>query len=112
MSLGFHLYLALSSAIFVAAASMSKQYATTDKLAWFLVALCLYGIGNFLMIRVMREGGLGMAFAVSSVAQLILVNLIAWAFFGERLTGLQYAGLALGLVSIALIMFPASGRAG
>lgn len=111
MSLGFHLYLALSSFIFVAAASMSKQYATTDKLVWFLIALFLYGVGNYLMIRVMREGGLGMAFAVSSVAQLILVNVIAWAVFGERLTTVQYAGLALGLVSIALIMYPTSGKA-
>jgi drug/metabolite transporter (DMT)-like permease len=52
--------------------------------------------------------GLGAAVSVATIAQLILINVIAYAFFGERLAPAQLAGIALGLVSMGLILFPAA----
>ena len=110
MSLSFYLYLGTSMAIFLGAASASRAYVGNNYLPWFILSLFLYCVGNVVMLKIMRESGMGIAFAVSSIAQLILVNVIAFAVFGERLTGLQYTGLALGLVSIGLIVFPATGK--
>jgi small multidrug resistance pump len=110
MSLSFYLSLGTSMAIFLGAASASRAYIGNNDLSWLILSLFLYCVGNLVMLKIMRESGMGIAFAVSSIAQLILVNVIAFVVFGERLTALQYAGLALGLVSIGLIVFPASGR--
>jgi multidrug transporter EmrE-like cation transporter len=110
MSLSFYLSLGTSMAIFLGAASASRAYVGNDYWPYLVLSLFLYCVGNLVMLKIMRESGMGIAFAVSSIAQLILVNVIAFVVFGERLTALQYAGLALGLVSIGMIVFPASGK--
>ena len=73
-----------------------------------IIAMALYVIGNLMMIRIMREIGLGPAISVATIAQLILINVVAYAIFGERLAPLQVAGMALGVVSMTLILFPAA----
>ena len=88
-------FLAGAMAIFLAAASALRAYVSTGQV-WLIVAsLALYGAGNLLMVRLMREGGLGLAISASAIAQLLLVNLIAFAMFGERLSNTQMAGVAL-----------------
>ncbi|WEZ82803.1 hypothetical protein P6U16_17630 [Rhizobium sp. 32-5/1] len=42
---------------------------------------------------------------------MVLVNLIAFGFFGERLSLVQMAGVGLGIVSMGLMMLPISGKA-
>ena len=74
-------------------------------------ALALFCVGNFLMVRVMRENGLGLAIALSLIFQLIAITLMAFLWFGERPTGLQLAGLALGVVAITMIVWPQGGAA-
>ncbi len=106
----FYLNLMASTVIFLGAAAASRTYVGNNHLPWFILALALYCLGNYVMVRLMRESGMGIAFSVSAITQLILVNAIAIAFFGERMSNIQYAGLALGLVSIGLIVLPASGR--
>jgi small multidrug resistance pump len=107
----FLLWLGAAMATFLGAATVSRAYVDNGKL-WVLVAsLALYCIGNLMMVKLMREGGLGLAISASSVAQLLLVNIIAFFLFGERLTTQQSVGVALGVVSIALMLFPAKGGA-
>jgi len=94
--------------IFLIAASTSRVYATDGRVFIVIIAMMLYVIGNLMMIRIMREIGLGPAISVATIAQLILINVVAYAFFGERLAPLQVAGMALGVVSMTLILFPAA----
>ena len=72
--------------------------------------MTLYIIGNLMMIPIMRAAGLGVALSISTIAQLILANVVAFTFFHERPAPLQMVGLALGLVSMALIMLPTGER--
>lgn len=95
--------------IFLVAASTSRIYATDGRFFIVVIAMVLYVIGNLMMIRIMREVGLGVAISVATIAQLILINVVAYAFFGERLAPLQLGGIALGVVSMALILLPAQG---
>jgi len=105
----FLLWLGAAMATFLGAATVSRAYVDNGKL-WVLVAsLALYCIGNLMMVKLMREGGLGLAISASSVAQLLIINIIAFFLFGERLTTQQSVGVALGVVSIALMLFPAKG---
>ena len=102
-------YLAGSTAVFMAANATLKTYAQKGG-PWVLVgALALFCLGNYLMVRVMRENGLGLAIALSLIFQLIAITAMAFFYFGERPSPLQAAGLALGVVAITMIVWPQGG---
>jgi small multidrug resistance pump len=111
MKFGFLLWLSISAVIFVSAATASRLYVTTSNWLWVALSLSLYIVGNLIMIRLMREGGLGLAISISAIAQLILANIIAFGFFHERLSPIQMGGVALGLVAVVLMLWPASASA-
>ena len=111
MKLGFILWLALSAIIFVSAATASRLYVTSTNVVWVLLSLSLYIVGNLIMIRLMREGGLGLAVSISAIAQLILVNVIAFGFFQEKLSPVQMGGVVVGLLAMVLMMWPSKGVA-
>ena len=100
----------LAAVIFVGAAACAKLYVIEP--AWLRLAgaLALYTAGNLVVIRVLRDVGLGLAMSLSTVVQLIVVNLLAVAVFRERLTGSQFAGVALGVAAVVLMMLPARGQ--
>ena len=96
--------LVVASAIFLAAATTAKHYALAPSLLRMAVTLGLYTMGNLIMLRLVRDHGLGVSMSVSAVLQLVAINLVAFAFFGERLMTVQAIGIALGLASLVLIL--------
>lgn len=109
MSGGGLLWLGAAMAAFVAANSVLRTYAHSGVAMTLAGALGLFLVGNLIMVRVMREGGLALAVAISSVVQLVLLALIGVLWFGEKLTPVQMAGVVLGIVSVALIAWPQGG---
>lgn len=104
MTLSSALLLATSTAVFVSAASSAKAWAlSANSTAWLALTLALYTLGNLIMLRLIRDVGMGVALSLSAVIQLVAVNLVAMAFFGERLTGLQSTGIVLAIIAVALI---------
>jgi small multidrug resistance pump len=104
-------WLAASTVVFVAANGILKTYAVQGGWLTLAFALGLFCVGNTLMVQVMRQSGLGLAIAVSGVFQLLAITLLAVVVFGERPTGLQLAGMLLGVVAVALIAWPTGGKA-
>lgn len=102
-------YLAASTGVFMVANSLLKTYAAKGGAFFLILALACFCLGNFLMVKVMRENGLGLALALSLVFQLVAITVIAFVFFGERPSGLQVAGVVLGIVSISMIAWPQGG---
>lgn len=103
MSLSGLVQLGLSTVIFVLAATAAKGWTLTPS-AWRLVlVLGLYTAGNLIMLRLIREFGMGIALSLSAVIQLVAVNLVAILWFGEKINGLQGLGIAAAIVAIALI---------
>jgi small multidrug resistance pump len=110
MSGSLVLWLAGAMAVFITANSVLRAYVANAQVWVLLAALILFSIGNLMMVRLMRESGLAVAISVSSVVQLVLIGLVAWFVFGERPTGLQIAGMALGVVAVAMIAWPAGAK--
>ena len=103
MSGVIYAYLAASTAVFMGANALLKTYAN-GAAAWVLAAaLALFCLGNFIMVWVMRSGGLGVAISLSAIFQLLAITAMAVLVFGERPTLMQGAGMALGVVAVALI---------
>lgn len=95
--------LALSTLIFLGAASVAKSWALAPSGLKMLATLALYSLGNLIMLRLVREFGMGIAFSLSAVIQLIAVNLVAFTVFGERVGTIEAAGIALAVASVAVI---------
>ena len=106
MSGGALVYLAGAMAIFLTAASALRAYVNLGQLWLILASLALYGAGNLLMVRLMRESGMAVAISISAVLQLVLATLVAVVFFAERPSQMQWAGILLGIVAVALIAWP------
>ena len=104
------LWLGLATAVFVAANAALKIYATKGALPVLIAALALFCLGNWLMVQVMKGSGLGLAIALSAIFQLVAISVMAIFVFGERPTGLQLAGMALGCVAVAMIAWPAGAK--
>jgi drug/metabolite transporter (DMT)-like permease len=110
MKLSFILLLACTSVIFLVAASASRAYVVGNNWLWVVLSMCLYVAGNLLMLKLMRDGGLGLAISISAITQLVLINVVAFGFFGERLNPIQMGGVALGMLAMVLMLWPQSGR--
>ncbi|WP_373355823.1 hypothetical protein [Pseudoroseicyclus sp. CXY001] len=106
MSAGFYSWLGGAMVVFLAASSLLR--ASLGKPGWLMIAcaLALYTLGNLMMLRLMRESGMAVAISISAVLQLLLANAVAFAWFGERPSPTQMAGIALGVVAVALIVLP------
>jgi multidrug transporter EmrE-like cation transporter len=102
--------LAVSTAIFLLAAVVAKSWALSPGIGRLLLTLALYSAGNLIMLRLVREFGMATAFSLSAVIQLVAVNVIAIAWFGEQLTLMQQAGIVLAILAVGLITLgPAFG---
>lgn len=112
MTLSGFLQLCGATVVFLAAATMAKQWALAPGMGKLVVTLLLYSLGNLIMLRLVREFGMASAFSLSAVLQLVAVNVIAIAWFGERLGLAQSVGIVLAIVAMALIMLGPAPDAG
>ena len=103
MSVSGLVQLGLSTVVFLLAASAAKAWTITPTLWRMVLVLALYSLGNLIMLRLIREFGLGVAISLSGVIQLLAVNVIAFAIFGERVTAIQGVGLTLAVAAVALV---------
>ena len=95
--------LAVSTVIFLVAASVAKVWALAPSMPRLLLVLALYTAGNLVMLRLIRDFGMGVSLSLSAVIQLVAVNVVAFAWFGERLHVMQGLGIVLAVVAVALI---------
>lgn len=103
MSLSGLLQLVFTTVIFLLAAASAKSWALAPGAAKIVLTLALYTLGNIIMLRLVRDFGMSVAFSLSAVIQLVAVNVVALAWFGETVTGIQAVGIVLAVVSVALI---------
>ncbi|TKT69144.1 hypothetical protein [Aquamicrobium sp. LC103] len=95
--------LGASTIVFLMAASAAKTWTISPNHWRLALVLALYTIGNLIMLRLIREFGMGIALSLSAVIQLVAVNLVAFAYFGEKVSGLQGIGIAVAILAVGLI---------
>ena len=103
MSLSGLLQLGLSTVIFLLAATLAKSWALAPGTGKMVLTLLLYSAGNLVMLRLVRDFGMASSFSLSAVIQLVAVNVIALAWFGERLSIMQGSGIMLAILAVGLI---------
>ncbi len=103
---------ALILALITKALRQSLRLSRGDLLASIAIGIALHALYLGGVWQAIAEGSpSGIASVITSL-QPVLVSLIAVKLLGERLTGYQVAGLALGLSGVILVLEPAFERAG
>ncbi len=95
--------LGVSTVIFLLAATAAKHWALAPSFGKIAITLALYTLGNLIMLKLIRDFGMSISLSLSAVIQLVAVNAVALAFFGERLTAIQGVGVALAIFAVALV---------
>ena len=71
-------------------------------------AVVVQGVGFLVWVGVVSRVKLGVAFAASGALFYILLAVVSWHLYGERLAPLQWAGIVL--VSAGVLMISAAGQ--
>lgn len=72
-----------------------------------ITAVAVQGIGFLVWMLVVRHVKLGVAFAISGAFFYLLLALLSWLLYGERLTPWQWVGLVLISTGVALVSLTA-----
>lgn len=103
MSLAGLAQLCASTIVFLLAATAAKSWTLAPSWPRLVLVLGLYTVGNLIMLRLIRDFGMGVALSLSAVIQLAAVNIVAFAWFGERVNLVQGAGIVVAIAAVALI---------
>jgi multidrug transporter EmrE-like cation transporter len=69
-----------------------------------ILSLCLQGFSFFLWVAVLSKANLGYAFGISGAFFYILLPLLSWLIFGERLGPVQWGGLVLITLGVVCVV--------
>lgn len=84
----------------------SKEWSLKGKLVLGVVAIIFYVVANTFWLFALKNGsGLARGAAIFSVASAIIAVFIGALMYRESVTLLEWAGIALGTVSIVLIFW-------
>lgn len=74
-----------------------------------ITALAIQGSGYVIWLFVLAQSKLSIAFAISGSFFYLVMAAASWFVFGERLSGMQWAGLAL--ISVGVLLVSNGGQA-
>lgn len=92
--------------LFVVGATTLRLFAASDHWPMLAASLVAYAVGSLLMAVLMKHAGFAVLMSVTNTVQLALIVLIGIVAFNDRLNALQFAGVGLALISVALMVLP------
>lgn len=97
------LYLFIAIVAEVIATSALKTTAGFTRPLPSLVVVAGYGVAFYCLALTLRTLPVGIAYAVWSGIGIVLVSVVGWVLFGERLDGAALAGIGLILAGVLVI---------
>jgi small multidrug resistance pump len=78
---------------------------------WATVAtLIAYGVSFYFLSLALRTIPVGVAYAVWSAVGIVVISLIGWVAFDQRLNGAAIAGMALVVIGVVVIQIAIQGE--
>lgn len=97
---------AAMTGLFVTGATLLAKAAKVGEPLYLALAYTCYLAGNTAFYWLVKHDGLGVTTILSSVAQTVVVLLVAKLFLGEALTAQKLIGAAIAVVGVAVVMLP------
>ncbi|MFH0834453.1 MAG: hypothetical protein V2A63_03635 [Patescibacteria group bacterium] len=104
--MNFYLYIIIAPICFASGYTLLKFWATQEKWWLMLIGLSFFVIGNFFVAHAIKLSSLVGTISVIPLASLTLTLLVGFFYFGERISTIQYFGLAFAVVAITLLVLP------
>ena len=98
-----YLYLAIAIVAEVIATSSLKSCESFTRLWPSVVVLVGYAFAFYFLSLTLRSMSVGIVYAIWSGAGIILVSIIAWILFGQKLDVPAILGIALIIAGVAVI---------
>ena len=98
-----YLYLAIAIVAEVIATSFLKSCDGFTRLWPSIVVLVGYAFAFYFLSLTLRSLSVGIVYAIWSGAGIVLVSIIAWSFFGQKLDVPAIIGIALIIAGVAVI---------
>jgi multidrug transporter EmrE-like cation transporter len=98
--------IAAMAVLFATGNVLLKLSADGDDPVILAVSFIAYLIGNILYFMLLKGSGLGVAAALSSIAQMIVITLVGRFWFGETINVQQTIGIALSICAFVLVTQP------
>ncbi|MEM7529673.1 MAG: hypothetical protein AAF416_18725 [Pseudomonadota bacterium] len=83
-----------------------KKGADTGLIDWILVGCGCYLAGAGLYVAILRAGDVGTWAVITSLVQIVTMVLLGRFVFGEAMSWVQVAGVALALGALVLMTMP------
>jgi glucose uptake protein len=84
----------------------AKIWTTKNSPAWLVGSLAIYFLGSLFFILMIKKSSLSLAAATAPLAIALTGILLGYFYFHERLSTIQYFGVGLGIIALALLLFP------
>ena len=88
-----------------------KSWALRDKLWLLLLGVALFAVGNAIRAFAIKQTSLSVVIPLVLLVNLVAGLLIAYFYFHEKLSPVQYVGIGFAVLAIVLIAFPFSALA-
>ena len=98
-----YLYLSIAIVAEVIATSFLKSCEGFTRLWPSIVVLVGYALAFYFLSLTLRSLSVGIVYAIWSGAGIVLVSIIAWIFFGQKLDVPAIIGIALIIAGVAVI---------
>lgn len=101
--IAFFALIGIAVVLEVIADVLFKKWALENKDTLLLIGLAFYFVGTVFWAFSLRQELLSKAISVFTVLNLIMVILVGVLYFKEDITGLNKAGIFLGVISVILM---------
>ncbi len=98
-----YVLLGISIASEVVATSALKSSAGFTRLGPSILTVLGYGLAFFCMARVMNHMSTGVVYAIWSGLGIVLISLVGWILYGQKLDGPALAGMGLIVAGVLVI---------
>ena len=73
------------------------------------MSLVAYGLSFYFLSLALREIPIGVAYAIWSAIGIVVISVIGWFAFEQKLSGLALAGLVVVIVGVVLLQLGVQG---
>ena len=96
-------WLLLGGAILTAGDIVFKFWVEKPQQWLYAAGLAIYIVGLMFLVQSFKTQNIALASTVFVVFNVVTLALVSWFYFGEKLTPLAIAGVALALFSVGLL---------
>ncbi len=104
--MNFYFYIFGAIICYIFGDFLAKIWSMKNNWVFVSLALTIYFIGSLLFIFAIKKSSLSLAVATAPLAIAIAGLVIGYFYFSERLTSIQYFGVAFGITALVLLLFP------